>query len=601
MYRRSTTAALLVLAMMLAGTPAMASPHAAPAVSPHTAPNVTPAAGQLPVLAAGQSASVAWQPETQSAWRVHLNSGDYVDGSLDGPPALLDLTDDAGQHVRRLVGPRALYRSYMFVAPRSGWYRFVVDTRAADLPGSVGQVPAQGSRDSAVATLTLRVGRILPADRQQAEAEGPESPRLRQLAAQLGEGGNTDAFWQAIAREGAPLIEPLDEATKAGGTPMVLATFLWRGAREGVRLLGSPAGDHDDLHRLGDSDVWYRSYRIPASTRMSYQLAPDVPAMDGEPMQRRRAIFATAQRDPLNPRVFPQDGADIYQQKSVLELPGAPAQPWIAARPGVPAGTVTRHRIESKLLGETREVYLYRPASAAPKNGGEPPALLVVFDAHAYLSLVPTPTILDNLMHEGLLPRTHALIVPNPDGRARSSQLPPNPAFADFLARELLPWAGRQGITAPPSRTVVAGSSYGGIAAAYAGLRHPERFGLVLSQSGSYWWGPMSSPAAPPEDPGWLMREYAASPTLPLRFYMDAGQFEQGRGIVNILHTTRHMRDVLRAKGYKVSHAEFASGHDYLQWRGTLACGLLALVGTLKASAGLRDGGELARACPMQE
>lgn len=37
-------------------------------------------------------------------------------------------------------------------------------------------------------------------------------------------------------------------------------------------------------------------------------------------------------------------------------------------------------------------------------------------------------------------------------------------------------------------RTVVAGQSFGGLSALYAGLHWPERFGCVLSQSGSYWW-----------------------------------------------------------------------------------------------------------------
>jgi enterochelin esterase family protein len=36
-----------------------------------------------------------------------------------------------------------------------------------------------------------------------------------------------------------------------------------------------------------------------------------------------------------------------------------------------------------------------------------------------------------------------------------------------------------------------------------------------------------------------------------------------------------------RAKGYEVHFQEFAGGQDYLGWRGTLADGLMALMGDL--------------------
>ena len=40
------------------------------------------------------------------------------------------------------------------------------------------------------------------------------------------------------------------------------------------------------------------------------------------------------------------------------------------------------------------------------------------------------------------------------------------------------------------------------------------------------------------------------------------------------------MRDVLLAKGYEVHNQEFQGGHDYLSWRGTLADGLIVLMGS---------------------
>ena len=46
-----------------------------------------------------------------------------------------------------------------------------------------------------------------------------------------------------------------------------------------------------------------------------------------------------------------------------------------------------------------------------------------------------------------------------------------------------------------------------------------------------------------------------------------------------ILEPSRHMRDVLLAKGYEVHYRQYASGHDYLNWRGTLGEGLIALLG----------------------
>jgi len=74
---------------------------------------------------------------------------------------------------------------------------------------------------------------------------------------------------------------------------------------------------------------------------------------------------------------------------------------------------------------------------------------------------------------------------------ARRTELPCNIPFADFLAKELVPWSREKyHTTHEAAKTVVAGSSFGGLAAVFAGLRHPEVFGNVVSLSGSFWWKP---------------------------------------------------------------------------------------------------------------
>ena len=151
-----------------------------------------------------------------------------------------------------------------------------------------------------------------------------------------------------------------------------------------------------------------------------------------------------------------------------------------------------------------------------------------------------------------------------------------------FLTEELLPWVrGRYRVTDDPARTVVGGASFGGLAAAYAALERPDVFGNVLSQSGSYWW-------SPPGDAGceWLTRRYAERPRAPLRFSLEVGLLEDRfarpagcLGDPGQLRANRRLRAVLRAKGYPVRYAEFCGGHHFLCWRGTLADGLLALLG----------------------
>ena len=155
--------------------------------------------------------------------------------------------------------------------------------------------------------------------------------------------------------------------------------------------------------------------------------------------------------------------------------------------------------------------------------------------------------------------------------------------FEDFLAKELVPWARENyEATSQPARTIVAGSSLGGLAAVFAGLEHPEVFGKVISLSGSFWWKPAGN-----TDAEWLTNLVRKSPKLPLQFYLEVGLMESQSMQID---TNRRMRDALIAKGYPVGYFEYDGGHSFLTWSGGMANGLETLLGPSGAGRELERG-----------
>ncbi|MGI3129542.1 enterochelin esterase [Halopseudomonas pachastrellae] len=421
------------------------------------------------------------------------------------------------------------------------------------------------ARSNAPAQLSLSLSAALPAPSPAPPAtEPPASPRLRALQAALESGdlGALNTFWQQMTAQGGPLVEP-----SADGRQRVTFVVRSPAATGEVRLLWpTPGINTRQLALLPGSDLRYLSIEVPAGTRASYRLASGLPPLDDQPRAvLRQVLLDLAAADPLNPTRWQPDPA--APAESVLSLPGARAYDWHQPRSDVPKGTVQQLRYHSELLGNQRQLTLYTPTGE--QHNALP--LLILFDEQAYTLEVPTPTLLDNLISAGRIPPMAAVLVGNPDRASRATELPGNPAFADFLAMELLPWLqSRLPISRAAEDRIVAGSSFGGLAAAYVAMRHPERFGKVLSQSGSFWWSPEGEP------PQWLVRQYAEHERLPLRFYLDAGLLEEPDA-EGILGSTRALRQVLQSKGYPVHYQEFVGGHDYLLWRDTLVDGLIAL------------------------
>lgn len=467
----------------------------------------------------------------------------YVSATLKGVTDA-SLLDEQNRRIRTLIenGPGDGEHSLLFALP-------VQQSTSLVLHGEEGQ-PWR---------FEWRMKETLPLPRTQILE--PESPTLQKLAKTIAAGGETDAFWQTQIWQGTPMVEPFDATHKR-------VTFLWRGARNNVFILGSPAGDHDPLFRLGNTDVWFRSYVVPADTIMQYKLAPDVPRVEGSSRDQRRAILVSAQADPLNPNTYGDQQADRWNRYSLLDLSPMRYCSAQATSQSLVQGTLTRHSISSKILGNSREVMLYKPRGTQPARW-----TLVLFDGQIYQDEYHFANVLDGLIARHHLPPVNVVFIDSLDHARRAKELPPNPDFADFMAHELLPWLRGQGMAMQRQKTVLAGSSYGGIASSWVALRYPRLFGNVLSLSGSYWWAPQG------EAPGWLTRQYQQSPPYPVRFWLQAGRFETSGPHGGIYRNTQDFEQVLRDKGYRVSFHPWSSGHDYAAWCEALIHGMRDLTG----------------------
>lgn len=412
---------------------------------------------------------------------------------------------------------------------------------------------------------------LLPASACPGSSQEPRSPRLQQLGQEIQSGTPRAAedFWAEIQRSGSPLVEPIDVDTS-----VLLVTFLWRDSGDTRNvvvysghtntLYGFTSEDlaRHSMRRLDGTDVWYLSYLLPADARFTYYLSRNDDLTPSADVTDWNARTRTWQVDPLNPRTYRRPHEDRDWTASLLELPGAPPQPWIERGSGVPEGRLEEHRFRSELLDNERRVWVYTPGLS--RSAERTAHLLVMFDGWAAVHRQPTLAILDNLHAAGRIGSVVAVMIEQVD---RAGELGCSARFSEFLATELVPWLReRYSVTGDPRRTIVSGGSRGGLAAACAALHQPQLFGTVFSQAGLFNWKAGDSELeadnvrADPEY-GWIMREFAERPALPLRFFLAVGRFDRG-GDYPLLLANRHFRDVLVAKGYAVRYWEFGGGHE---------------------------------------
>jgi enterochelin esterase-like enzyme len=416
-------------------------------------------------------------------------------------------------------------------------------------------------------------------------AEAPEifdSPRLAALAKEIdgagsGDGKALEKFWKEV-QDHAPLVEPF--ATDARS---LWVTFLYRGDNKTrtVSVWGGPWADSSDgrgmnLTRLRQTDLWYRSVRMPSDARIVYAYSVNLSCrLPDDSAARQKLYDSGVSGDPLNPKFIEATGSmePVY---SVLELPDAPPQPYIHAAAGIPHGKFTDHKFKSGILNQRRSYSIYTPPGY--DSEGAPCPLVVMFDGNAYHtdSCIPGPTIIDNLIAAKKIP---PVVVAFVDQNERQKELNCSEEFAAFIAKELVPrLRAEEHTSADAKQTTVGGLSSGGLMASYCALHHPDVFGNVISQSGAYWIypGAFDKPPARNEHGGTLVNEYLKTSKVAVRFYLEAGRFENMLPS-SLLAENQRFRDVLLAKGYDVTYSEFSGGHHYISWRGSFADALIAV------------------------
>lgn len=373
------------------------------------------------------------------------------------------------------------------------------------------------------------------------------------------------AWWQDVGAAGTPL-----RRTRADGE--VELAFLWRGADCAAVCIDvyshtpHPVTQRTHLQRVGSTDVWLWRTALPADWRGSYFLLP-LRAGQEAPTERaaiRRWWIGLMERqasaDPFNPSAPHGTGWGV--PLSPLLLAQAPVHQGWHATPA--ADGMTLRRWHSSRLDTARDVWRLR---TGPDDAN--PALVLLLDGQYWARQMPVAGALRRLTAQGVLPPAIYVLVDAVSPALRGQELPCNEAFWLAVQEELLPQVYPHEID--PRRTVVAGQSYGGLAALYAALRWPDCFGCALSQSGSFWW---PDPARSEGD-GWLAQQVRAGlgGGTRIRALLEVGCYETEMTGVN-----RAMASALADAGHAVHYRQVRGGHDWICWRDGLLEGLAQLL-----------------------
>ena len=337
------------------------------------------------------------------------------------------------------------------------------------------------------------------------------------------------------------------------GNPVVdtdHAIFIWEGesAPQLTSDLNEWGGKRKPFKRVSprlipDSkkSIWYAALTLPRDAYVEYVFY--------DPITQTNFL------DPLNKKSVPNG---MGGRNNYFYMPETMPSPYAMRRADVTPGTLTSYRVDTGLLREDyeRTIYLYRPPVK------EPVPLLVVYDGQEYIQRAKLNTIVDNLIADGHICPIAMAFLPN-GGRWRSVEYACSDATLNWVEQIVLPLARTKlnliDIDEQNGAFGVLGASFGGLMSLYTGLRLPDIFGKVLSQSG------VSALDG---------RDFATVDLIKhkhardIQIWMDVGKLEF------LLEDNRRMSALMQENGYNVAYREYTGGHNYTSWRDDVWRGL---------------------------
>jgi len=358
-----------------------------------------------------------------------------------------------------------------------------------------------------------------------------------------------------LLEAGPPTAEAIDAFLADRRVPIVegsTVTFLYRGGADAVYLqhwiYGLSAAV--PFERIDGSDLWFLVQEIPVRSRVEYKL------------EIQEGDLSRLIRDPLNPLL----AHDPFGANSVCQ--GAEYQPpaWAEADPEARPGKLETLWIDSATLGRREEVRVYLPARFRPTRRYP---LLVVHDGFDYLRYSSLQTVLDNLIHRN---EVAAMVVALTQSRDRLREYAADERHGRFLVEELMPrLESDYPLAAGAANRGLMGASFGAVAALSAAWRHPDRFGCLLLQSGSFAFtdigpsrrGPAFEPVVD------FVNAFRERPVkLAERLFVSCGIYE------SLIYENRSLVPLLQQLGMKVRYVEAHDGHNWENWRDRLREGL---------------------------